>query len=84
MLTLQTKQSSLISEEVRNKAEYFVAFINEFGKANNLDDTQAYRYLKRFKGIELIDRFYDVAHTQSFNDMVADVATYCRRQGGAL
>ncbi|MBR4758330.1 MAG: DUF3791 domain-containing protein [Bacteroidaceae bacterium] len=73
-----------MAEEVRNKAEYFIAFINEFGKANKLSDTQAYRYLRRYKGVEMIDRFYEVAHTQSFKDMVADVAAYCRRQGGKL
>lgn len=73
-----------MDEEVKNKAEYFVAFINEFGKANHLSDVQAYRYLKRYKGVEMIDRFYGVAHTQRFEDMVADVAAYCRRQGGGL
>ena len=69
-----------MAEDVRNKAEYFIAFINEFGKANQLTDTQSFRYLQRYKGVEMIDRFYDVAHTQSFKDMVADVAAYCRRQ----
>ncbi|MBQ8968229.1 MAG: DUF3791 domain-containing protein [Bacteroidaceae bacterium] len=73
-----------MAEETRNKAEYFIAFINEFGKANHLSDIQAYRYLNRYKGVEMIDRFYDVAHTQSFRDMVTDVAAYCRRQGGGL
>lgn len=73
-----------MSDEVRNKAEYFIAFINEFGKAHYLSDTQAYRYLRRYKGVEMIDRFYEVAHTQSFKDMVTDVAAYCRRQGGGL
>ena len=73
-----------MAEEIRNKAEYFVAFINEFGKTYHLSDTQAYRYLSRFKGIDMIDRFYHVAHTQRFEDVITDVSNYCRRQGGAL
>ncbi len=73
-----------MAEETKNKAEYFVAFINEFGKTYHLSDMQAYRYLANFKGIEFIDRFYDVTHTQRFEDVVADVSNYCRRQGGTL
>lgn len=73
-----------MAEETKNKAEYFVAVINEFGKNHHLNDMQSYRYLARFKGIDMIDRFYHVAHTQRFEDVIADLSNYCRRQGGAL
>lgn len=59
-------------------------FIAEFGKKHRLSEQQAYRYLKQFGAIELIDRCYDVMHTQSFSDMVTDVTTYCHRKGGRL
>ena len=71
-------------EETKNKAEYFVAIISEFAKRTNLTDKQAYRYLKRYKAIDLIDRFYGVMHTQSFRDVINDLITFCQRQGGAL
>lgn len=74
----------MLSEDIRNKTEYLVIFINEFGKFYKLNDIQAYRYLKRYGGIELIDRFYDIAHTQRFEDMVTDVAAFCHKKGGAL
>ncbi|WP_304221028.1 DUF3791 domain-containing protein [Phocaeicola plebeius] len=45
---------------------------------------QAFNYLRRFKGIDFIDRHYDYVHTQSFTSMVDDIAEYCRRQGGEL
>ncbi len=73
-----------MAEEMKNKVEYVVAFINEFGKAHQLDDMQSYRYLARYKGIDMIDRFYRVAHTQRFEDVISDVTSYCRRQGGTL
>ena len=63
-----------MAEETKNKAEYFVAVINEFGKNHHLNDMQSY----------MIDRFYHVAHTQRFEDVIADLSNYCRRQGGAL
>lgn len=71
-------------EETKNKAEYFVAIISEFAKRKNLTDKQAYRYLKRYKAIDLIDRFYGVMHTQSFRDVINDLITFCQSQGGAL
>ena len=45
---------------------------------------QAYRYLDRFKGIDFVDEFYGVEHTQSFEDVVDDLTQYCHKNGGAL
>ena len=45
---------------------------------------QAYRYLDRFKGIDFVDKFYNVEHTQPFEDVVEDLALYCRNNGGQL
>ncbi len=73
-----------MAEEIKNKAEYVVAFINEFGKVHHLNDIQSYRYLERYKGIDMIDRFYHVVHILRFEDVISDVTNYCRRQGGAL
>lgn len=71
-------------EDTKNKVEYFVAIINEFAKRNSLSDSQAYRYLKRYKGIDLIDRFYNIMHTQSFRDVLNDLTAFCNKQGGAI
>ena len=51
---------------VKDKAEYLVMFVNEFAKRYQLTDIQAYRYLKRFKAIDFLEKEYNVAHTQSF------------------
>lgn len=70
--------------EVEYKVEYTIAAISEFAKRHNLSTVEAFRYLKRFRGLEMLDKFYDVMHTLSFKDTTDDLTAYCYRQGGAL
>lgn len=72
--------------EVRleDKLAYIIAVVSEFASAYSLNTQQAYRYLDRFKGIDFVDRFYNVEHTQTFEDVVEDLAVLCRKNGGAL
>lgn len=67
-----------------DKLAYIIAVVNEFAAAFSLNSQQAYRYLDRFNGIDFVDRFYSVEHTQPFEDVVEDVALYCRNNGGML
>ena len=69
-------------QEIQNKAEYIVIFISEFARRYGLSAAQAYR--NRYKAINFLDEHYNVAHTQSFEDMVHNMAGYCQRHGGAL
>lgn len=71
-------------QTIRDKAEYLVIFINEFAKQYGLSALQAYRYLSRYKAIDFLDNQYNIAHTQSFEDMVQNMAGYCKRHGGML
>ena len=73
-----------MTQEIRDKAEYIVIFIREFARRYGLSAAQAYRYLNRYKAIDFLDEHYNVAHTQSFEDMVQNMAVYCQRHGGAL
>ena len=68
----------------RDIVEYIVALINEFAKRYALSDAQAYRYISRFKGIELIEEHYEIMHTLDFSETVSSLAIYCKRQGGEL
>jgi len=72
------------SSEQYAKAEYIVIFISEFARRFGLSTVQAYRYLNRYKAINFLDEQYNIAHTQSFEDMVQNMAAYCQRHGGAL
>lgn len=71
-------------ELTRDKIEYIVMLVNMFAKRFHLSEVEAYNYISRYQGIELMDDFYDVMHTQSFPDMVESVAKYCARNGGNL
>ena len=72
------------SSEQYAKAEYIVIFISEFARRFGLSTVQAYSYLNRYKAIDFLDEQYNIAHTQSFEDMVQNMAGYCQRHGGAL
>ncbi|WP_459189416.1 DUF3791 domain-containing protein [Parabacteroides sp. APC149_11_2_Y6] len=69
---------------IKDKVEYMIALISEFAKAHSLTSSQAYRYLERYKAIDFIDKHYDIAHTQRFEDVISDITAYCRRFGGAI
>ncbi len=73
-----------MEENHKDKVAYIIAIINEFALQHALTSQQAYRYLDRFKGIDFVDRFYSVEHTQSFEDVVEDLTIYCRKNGGAI
>ena len=70
--------------DTKDKVEYVVAVISEFGQRHKLSHAEAYRYLKRFKGIDMLGKFYDVMHTLSFKETTDDLTACCHRQGGAL
>lgn len=69
---------------VRDISEYIVALIAAFARRYSMTDAQAYRYLSRYGAIKVAHDYYDVMHTQSFDDMVQSMASYCHRKGGEL
>ena len=69
---------------LKNKLEYIIAVVSEFAARFSLNPQQAYRYLDRFKGIDFVDKFYNVEHTQSCEAVVEDLALFCRKNGGQL
>ena len=73
-----------MSREETNQIRYIFALIAEFAKKYNLGQRQAYNHLKRFKGIDYLMSFYDVLHTQSFEDAIHDISIICERNGGTL
>ena len=69
---------------MEREVSFIVAVISDFAERFDLSTSQAYRYLARHKGIDFLQEFYDVEHTLSFENVVSDVARYCRNNGGAL
>ena len=59
--------------------EYIIALVNEFAQEFELSDLQAYQYISRFNGIEMIERHYGIMHTLDFQEAVRCLAIYCNR-----
>ncbi len=69
---------------IKDMTDYIVALIAAFANHYSMTDAEAYRYLSRYGAIKVAYDFYDVMHTQPFDDMVQSLATYCHRKGGNL
>ena len=67
-----------------DKMNYMIAVISDFAAMHSLSNAQSYRYLNRYKGLDFIDKHYEVEHTLPFEDVIADLTVYCQRKGGAL
>lgn len=71
-------------KDIKNRIEYIVVCVSEFAKRFNLTNRQAYAYLRRFTGIDFLNEFYDVEHTQSIESAVDDLQLYCYKRGGKI
>ena len=69
---------------IKDISEYIVALIAAFASHYSMTEVEAYRYLNHYGAIKVAHDFYDVMHTQSFDDMVQSIALYCQRKGGSL
>ncbi len=74
----------VMSRATINKLNYIIAFITEFAKVHHISIQQAYIYLQQFRGLDFVDKYYEVEHTNSFENAVDDVTIYCHRMGGAI
>ncbi len=72
------------SKPDRNVIEYVMTAIVEFARHHSMSIKDASNYLNRYKGIGFLTEFYDVEHTLSFNDCVADLTVVCHNNGGLL
>lgn len=70
--------------KMENREEYIIAIISDFAKAHSITPMQAYWYLARFKGLDFIDKFYEVNHRFPSGNVIEDLTSYCHRKGGAL
>ena len=73
-----------MSREDTNRLRYTIALIAEFAKRFGIAEKNAFNYILRFKGIDYISQFYDVLHTQSFEDGIEAITIICHRNGGQL
>lgn len=69
---------------LKDKIEYIVVVVGEFARINNLSMPAAFEYLKKYRGLEIIDDGYEIEHTFSIETAVEDITKYCRRFGGTI
>lgn len=70
--------------DIKDKIEWTVVFLTEFGKRHGLTLKQAFNYQLCYKGINFVERHYDYLHTQSFASVVDDMTEYCGKMGGGI
>ena len=73
-----------MSRTEKNKLDFTIALIAEFAATYKLKQKQAFNYLNRFPGMQFLHKHYNVLHTQSFEDVIENLATVCRNNGGQL
>lgn len=73
-----------MSEEKQYKLTYFIYVIGEFASKYGLSDKQAFRYLKRYDGLNVLDECYGAEHTLPIEETVNDLTIVCKRNGGGL
>ena len=71
-----------MSDLQRNKIDYFVVCVNDFADAHGMSYVSAFDYLKARKGLAFLSEHYDIEHTYSVEQAVADLAQVCARNGG--
>jgi len=73
-----------MEKDIKDKIEYIVICISEFAKKPKLTLPESFNYLRSWKGIDFLDKGYEVGHLFSIEDAVDDLTAYCKRQGGEL
>lgn len=73
-----------MSEQKRKQINYSVVCVSEFAKKNQLSSQDAFRFLYDYKGLDFLDENYEIEHTLSLNDAIADLEQVCRNNGGVL
>lgn len=67
-----------------SKISYTVACVSSFAASHNLSKKDAFTYLYNNKAIDFLKEHYEIEHTLSLEDAVADMTEICRQNGGSL
>ncbi len=73
-----------MSEQTLNTIAFMTMVISLFSRKYRVAEAVAYHYLRKFGATALMIEHYDYLHTQDYEQVVDDLADYCRRHGGTL
>lgn len=74
----------MTDQTLKNKALFLLYLIEDFAKLNQLSVKSAFNYLKRYKGVDFLDKYYEAEHLLSFEDVIKDVTIICQQNGGGI
>jgi hypothetical protein len=63
---------------------YIVACVNEFARASDLNEQEAFRYLYSNGGLAFLLEYYETEHTLSFEETINDLKRITRQAGGQI
>lgn len=67
-----------------NLLDYVICCIGAFAERFSISNTQAYRYLNHYQGLDFLKKHYEIEHTFSVDDVVDDLTTVCQHNGGDI
>lgn len=73
-----------MSELTSNKIGFVAMIVLLFAHKHRYTEPVAYQYIRQYNGVRLLIEHYGYLHTQDYDQVVEDLAEYCRRNGGQL
>ncbi|MDP4147453.1 MAG: DUF3791 domain-containing protein [Bacillota bacterium] len=74
----------MLRERDINKVRYMVVCVSEFANRFNIDDREAFNYLKKHRAIKFLLDNYEIEHTLSLDDAIEDMLIVSRKNGGYM
>ena len=81
---LVRQEPAIGTASLLGKIESIVMSIEEFGRAYSLSSSEAYAYLKKYKGLDYLDDYHEPLSCLPMESLVDDLAQVCRSNGGKL
>ncbi|MDR3265979.1 MAG: DUF3791 domain-containing protein [Tannerella sp.] len=70
--------------KAKDTIDYIAFMVTEFSLKHHLSMIQSFDYLRRYGGIEFLDRHYEVEHCENPVITLDTLQRICKRSGGAL
>ncbi|GAP72343.1 hypothetical protein SAMD00024442_3_51 [Candidatus Symbiothrix dinenymphae] len=75
-------ETAVLSKEVQNKLSFVSFIIPEFARSYKMNKQEAYRYLKKYGGIDYLLEHWWALHTDNPFWAVRDLYEICYKNGG--
>lgn len=75
-------QKNELDRETQNKIGFMSYIINEFACAYKMNRQKAYLYLKKYGGLDFLNKHWWALHTDNSFWAVRDLYEVCRENGG--